>query len=106
MKADSSRPDFFSRNEAEFLGDLLKALGHPVRLQIIDILVQGEQSVNDLAEMVSQQQAIVSQQLKILRLSGMVQSRRQDGKALYSITVPNLKSMMSCLRGCKAAHGE
>ena len=46
---------------AERVANVLKAVAHPVRLQIVDILCNGRQSVGELSELVGQQQAIVSQ---------------------------------------------
>lgn len=104
-KVISSDCEFFTKPQAQSFAEILKALGHPVRLQIIDILAQGARSVTELAEMTEQQQAIVSQQLKILRLSGLVKSERSDGKAFYSLQLENLKNILSCLRGCQAHIG-
>lgn len=97
--------DIFSKEQAIAFAETLKALGHPVRLRIVDILSNGAQSVSDLAEMVDQQQAIISQQLKILRLSGLVQVERSGGKAFYSLMIPNLTTLLNCLRSCKTHMG-
>ena len=91
----------FTQDEAVGFSESLKALGHPVRLRIVDILTKESRSVGELAEMLEQQQAIVSQQLKILRLSGLVSSRRADGRVYYSIAMPRLKNLLECLRSCK-----
>lgn len=104
MKAKKSADDcqFFSRDQAEGFSETLKALGHPVRLQIVDILSNGSKSVTELSEMIEQQQAIISQQLKILRLSGLVVVKRAEGKAFYSLAFPNLIALLSCLRKCQS----
>lgn len=62
--------------------DFLKALAHEGRLMILCHLANGERSVTELEQLLSQRQAAVSQQLARLRLEGMVESRR-DGKAIY-----------------------
>jgi ArsR family transcriptional regulator len=94
--------EFFNKEQAQSFAEVLKALGHPVRLQIVDILSGGTCSVTELSELTGQQQAIVSQQLKILRLSGLVHAQRADGKAYYSLLIENLTNLMSCLRSCKS----
>jgi len=62
--------------------DFLKALAHEGRLMILCHLANGERSVTELEQLLSQRQAAVSQQLARLRLEGLVESRR-DGKVIY-----------------------
>ena len=93
--------DIFSTAQASQFADTLKALGHPVRLRIVDILSKGALSVTEISEQLGQHQAIVSQQLKILRLSGLVKVERAQGKAFYSILVPSLVNLLQCLRSCE-----
>ena len=62
--------------------DFLKALAHEGRLMILCHLAGGERSVTELERLLSQRQAVVSQQLARLRLEGLVEARR-DGKAIY-----------------------
>ncbi|MBC7264461.1 MAG: helix-turn-helix transcriptional regulator [Chloroflexi bacterium] len=52
------------------------ALAHPVRLQILDILTQGEACVCHLVAVLQQRQAYVSQQLAILKEAGLVADRK------------------------------
>ena len=76
--------------KAVHLADILKALAHPVRLQIIAILCEGEENVNGLAERLAVKQAIVSQQLRILRMSGLVGVTRENGFSCYRLAEPRL----------------
>ena len=62
--------------------DFLKALAHEGRLMILCHLANGERSVTELEQLLSQRQAAVSQQLARLRLEGLVESRR-EGKVIY-----------------------
>jgi ArsR family transcriptional regulator len=94
------QPDVIQGEAAARYADILKAIGHPVRLQIIDILAGGERNVGDLETIVEVKQAIVSQQLKILRLSRLVEVDRREGKAFYRLAEPHLKDLMRCLRKC------
>ena len=59
-----------------------KALGHPVRLQILDILRRGEVCVCHIEAVIGRRQAYISQQLMALRDAGLVESR-QDGLRVY-----------------------
>lgn len=86
---------------AEHYAQILKAVGHPVRLLIIDILAQGEKNVGELQELCRVKQAIISQQLKILRLTGLVGYERKNGRTYYRLLEINLKDLLKCLRNCQ-----
>jgi len=45
----------------------------------------------------------VSQQLRILRSEGLVESRRSEGFVLYSLALPRLKDLLKCLERCPRA---
>ena len=91
-----------ARPRAKYLADVLKALAHPTRLRIIAALCEGEESVIGLAGRLGTPQAIVSQQLRILRMSGLVAAERNGGFARYSLAQPRLRELVSCLEGCHA----
>ena len=61
---------------------LLKALAHPVRLQIVTLLCQGDQCVCHLRALVGKPQPYVSQQLAVLNRAGLVETTR-DGLHIY-----------------------
>ncbi|MBY9067473.1 metalloregulator ArsR/SmtB family transcription factor [Hyphomonas sp. WL0036] len=61
---------------------VLKAMASETRLKIMCALSEGEQPVNQLAEMTGQSQSAVSQHLAKLRSAGLVESRR-DAQTIY-----------------------
>ncbi len=69
-----------------FKSEFFKALGHPVRLAILDALREGEKSVGALCEALELDQSGVSQQLSILRTRGFVDSRRDKTAVFYRTT--------------------
>ncbi len=85
---------------AEHCANVLKAVAHPLRLRIVAVLCQGEAHVNALAERLGASQAIVSQQLRILRMHGLVEARRRDGFAWYRLLEPNLRTLVACMDRC------
>ena len=89
-----------ARPRAAYLADVLKALAHPARLQIVAALCEGDENVIGLAGRLGMPQAIVSQQLRILRMSGLVAAERSKGFARYSLAQPRLRQLVSCLEGC------
>lgn len=65
-----------------FKADFFKALGHPVRLVILEQLRSGEKCVNDLQAVLELDQSSVSQQLAVLRNKQIVDIRK-DGTTVY-----------------------
>lgn len=65
-----------------YKANLFKALGHPLRLAILDALRDGEKTVTQLQEITGGEQASMSQHLKVLRQHHFVTSRR-DGTLSY-----------------------
>ncbi|MFZ2961261.1 MAG: metalloregulator ArsR/SmtB family transcription factor [Candidatus Ozemobacteraceae bacterium] len=84
-----------------FVADILKAIGHPIRLRIIEVLAAGETSVGSLQIALGIPQPIVSQQLRILKSGGVVQSRKCAAQSLYSLAIPGLVNLLDCLRHCQ-----
>ena len=87
------------RSERDFAdaADLLKALGHPLRLRIVTLLARGREHVGALAERLDIPQAITSQQLRILRMSGLVAATRENGQAVYRLIDPRVVRLIRCM---------
>ncbi len=80
--------------------EVLKAIAHPVRLRIVDVLAGEPTHVSALAERLDVKQPIVSQQLRILRAQGLVQSRRANGLMVNELAEPELRQLLACMRNC------
>jgi len=65
--------------------DICKVFASPKRLEIIDLLRNGEKTVNELVELMNLPQSSVSQHLAILRERGIVETRRAGNNVLYRI---------------------
>jgi DNA-binding transcriptional ArsR family regulator len=73
-----------------FKTDLFKVLSNPIRIQILDTLRCGENSVNTIAEWLEVEASSVSHQLAILRRYNLVFSRRKGNRVFYSVRDPAL----------------
>jgi DNA-binding transcriptional ArsR family regulator len=69
---------------------IFKALMHPARLAILDILRQGEACVCHMEASLGYRQAYISQHLAVLREAGLVQDRRDGWNVFYQVTGPEL----------------
>jgi ArsR family transcriptional regulator len=70
--------------------DFLKALAHPVRLQIIELLKNGEKNVGSIMKALSIQQSSLSRHLTVLREAGILKSRQQGTVIYYNIEDHNI----------------
>ena len=80
--------------------EMVRVLGHPVRLRIVELLEAGEQTVTQLQECLDAPQALVSQQLARMRAAGIVVGRRSGSNVQYTIADPRVVRMLDCLRHC------
>jgi DNA-binding transcriptional ArsR family regulator len=92
-----------SQHEAE--ARLFKALMHPARLAILDILRGGEACVCHLEAALSYRQAYISQQLMVLRDAGLVQDRRDGWNVFYHVIQPQVFAILDAARLATAQSG-
>lgn len=73
----------------------LRVLAHPIRLQLIYLLGQGEQSVQELERQVQASQSSVSQHLNLLKDKDIVESRRAAQQVFYRLKDPRVLQLTS-----------
>lgn len=72
-----------------------KALAHPIRIRILEILVVGEVRVQELQRVLALDQPIVSQQLARLRATGIVVSRKEGTTTFYGVADPEMTVLLA-----------
>lgn len=77
---------------------IAKALASPVRLELLDLLVQGERSVEALAAATHLSSANASQHLKILMAARLVEARRKRQHVLYRLADRSVEELWQTLR--------
>ncbi|MBE9536480.1 MAG: winged helix-turn-helix transcriptional regulator [Proteobacteria bacterium] len=92
MEKEEIRAADFS-TEAE----MLKVLGHPVRLKIVVGLTANACCVKDIWECMDLPQPVVSQHLAVLKSRGVVEAKREGKKMLYSVCSPFAKKVARSL---------
>ena len=78
--------------------DLLKAIGHPVRLQILQGLMKDECNVGKIVKSLGIPQSTVSQHLAILRTRKIIKSRKDGTKTCYSIVDDKIRKILTILK--------
>ena len=67
---------------------ILKALAHPTRLYIVEVLLNGEKCVSDIKDLFDATQPNISQHLNILKFSGVVNYRQDGNMRCYYLKDP------------------
>ena len=80
--------------------DIIKLLGHPERLKIVESLEGGELSVSAICDLCDLEQAICSQHLSRLRRHRVVTARRDGQNVLYRVVEPKVHHILECIRKC------
>jgi len=83
--------------EREIAADVLKALAHPVRLGVIELLENGEKNCTELFEELGCSQSMMSQQLKILSQQGLIAIRKEGTQKYCSLTNRDFLRLFECM---------
>ncbi|MFN4293623.1 MAG: ArsR/SmtB family transcription factor [Thermoflexales bacterium] len=78
----------------QFKAEFFKALAHPVRLAILEQLRSGEKSVGELQASLNADQPTISQHLARLRVSDLVQARKEGTTTYYAARDPAIFELM------------
>ena len=77
--------DMNQKGRLALKAEVFKAMGHPLRLGIIEFLQQGEMCVCDIVAHVGTEISNVSKHLSILKKAGLLADRRDGLKMMYSL---------------------
>jgi ArsR family transcriptional regulator len=80
---------------SEVKAELFKAIGHPARIRVLEVLSEGARSVSEMQPLVGIESSHLSQQLGILRRAGLVTTRKEGASVIYSLADPALAELLS-----------
>ncbi|MGI6130233.1 MAG: ArsR/SmtB family transcription factor [bacterium] len=83
----------------QLIADLFKALGHPTRVKILEILRQGEVCVCEMVPQLELEQSNVSQHLAILRNQGLVTFSKDGLRVNYRLAFPEIVPLLDAAAG-------
>src|SRR6266511_2884921 len=81
-----------------------QALGSGRRAEIVDLLAQGERSVEEIANEISQSVANTSQHLHVLSRAGLVRSRREGTRIFYRLASERVGDLWAAVRDVAVRH--
>ncbi len=84
----------------ERVAPIIRNAAHPTRLRILDFLRQQERpcTVTEITEAAGIGQALVSQQLRILKDQGILSARREGNFVLYAVADRSVLLLLDCIR--------
>ena len=82
----------------EIKAELFKALGHPARIRVLELLSAGEVPVSDLLADTGMEPSHLSQHLSVLRRAGVVSSRREGNTVYYRTAHDSVQELLASAR--------
>lgn len=77
--------------------ECLRTLAHPHRLRIVQMLLQGEYTVGELAEACDVPSHMASEHLRLMQRCGLLTSEKEGRRRYYRVGEPHLESIMQCI---------
>jgi DNA-binding transcriptional ArsR family regulator len=102
-------PFTVGRPVTEAKADLFKALGHPARVRVLELLAERDHTIGELAELSGMELSHLSQQVSVLRRAGFVDSRRVKTSVVCSLRDPQTAELLGVARrmiGHNLRHGQ
>jgi ArsR family transcriptional regulator len=79
--------------------EVFKAMGHPLRLGVIEFLRDGERCVCDIVDHLGTGISNISKHLSVLKKAGIVTDRRDGLRIMYRLTMPCTLDFVKCVEG-------
>ena len=86
-----------SFEEAEIRSGIIKALAHPMRLMMVDLLREGERRFSEINNLFQVDKSTVSKHLTVLKEAGIVSSRKDRHDMIYELEVPCVTDFFGCV---------
>jgi DNA-binding transcriptional ArsR family regulator len=77
--------------------ECLRALAHPVRLRMVQLLLRGRYTVGELAQDCGIPDNVASENLRFMQRCGFLASQRDGRRVYYRVAEPHLKNIMACV---------
>ena len=98
MKPTKKKLDLLPDEAFAKAAECLKVMAHPVRLKMVNVLMQGEFAVHEIAEACDSSQNQTCEHLRLLKGHGLLNSERRGRTVYYSIASPQLPGLITCIQ--------
>jgi ArsR family transcriptional regulator len=96
--------DSRTRRLNERKAQVIRAVAHPIRLAIIEVLREGSRCVCEIAEAVGAERSNVSRHLSVMVRSGILAGRREGLMVHYELRTPCVVNFLGCVEGVLLEH--
>ena len=86
--------------QLQHAASVLKTLGHPARLAIIEVLEDGPHNVTNIQEAIGESQAITSQHLRLMETRDILSSERNGVQIYYQLKDQFITQILECVKSC------
>jgi DNA-binding transcriptional ArsR family regulator len=100
----SRRPVAGAGDLQRFKAAFFRALAHPTRIRLLELLVRGDRTVQELQDALALDQPIVSQQLAVLRAQGIVAGHKEGASVRYRVRDPRVGDLLALARRIFRGH--
>jgi ArsR family transcriptional regulator len=91
-------PEIATDELQRFKAAFFRALAHPLRIRILELLVKGDRTVQELQGAVGVDQPVVSQQLAVLRANNIVSGKKEGVSVRYAVRDPLIANLLDTAR--------
>ncbi len=98
------KKDVVTQDQFKERARIIKAMGHPSRLMMVDELSRGEKCVCDLRDLVGHDMSTVSKHLTVLKNAGIVEDERRGKNIYYRLKVPCVLNFFQCVESVLKAN--
>ena len=77
--------------------ECLKTLAHPVRIRMVQLLLDGRYTVGELAQDCGIPDNVASEHLRLMQRCGFFTSEREGRRVYYQVAEPHLQDIMNCI---------
>jgi DNA-binding transcriptional ArsR family regulator len=94
----SKRP-VLSEQSLQQAAECLKVIAHPHRLRMLQMMLEGDFTVGELADACDIPSPMASEHLRLLQRCGFLDARKEGRFVYYHIVEPHLEKLMACVEG-------
>ena len=98
MELTTEKLELLPDTTLEKAAECLKVMAHPVRLRMVNILMQGEFAVHEIAEVCKTSPNQTCEHLRLLKGHGLLSSERRGRTVYYKIASPQLPGLLECIQ--------
>lgn len=93
--------DVISTDQLESASQTLKAMAHPIRIQILALLEEQKLNVTQIYKKLKLEQSIASHHLGILRDKGVLYAERVGKNVYYHLKSELVRAIINCVNNCQ-----